>query len=378
MKKKSDSFNSNYTLNLLKLDADRKTEIEALKEEINSIKKINARDKDYLLLELQSKLDQFEYEQGNLLLESRQELIEKLNDENEHLKKQISDKEELNRHLSEIIADNERKINELENEITATKDELAIKDKAILENENELSKLSSNITELNQSKNKINKLLSDKYHENSNLEMKLTEKENIIADHENKITKLNELLADKDNENSNLVLKLTEKENIISNNVNKINEVNNSKFGLENEITKLNELLDNENSANSRLILNVKEEIENNNLEIEYLKNTNFTKRLLNPLSYVYLVLKSNPKEISINLKLYRAFKNSDYFDIGYYLKNNEDVWKSKWCRYFSPQLHYVCCGYDEKRKINRINLKMSKEELLDYIKNNSGAPTES
>ena len=124
MKKKSDSFNSNYTLNLLKLDADRKTEIEALKEEINSIKKINARDKDYLLLELQSKLDQFEYEQGNLLLESRQELIEKLNDENEHLKKQISDKEELNRHLSEIIADNERKINELENEITATKDEV--------------------------------------------------------------------------------------------------------------------------------------------------------------------------------------------------------------------------------------------------------------
>lgn len=104
-------------------------------------------------------------------------------------------------------------------------------------------------------------------------------------------------------------------------------------------------------------------------IEIEYSKNNNLVKRLLNPLSYVYLILKSKPKEISVNLKLYRALKNNKCFDIGFYLQNNKDVLESKWCKYFSPQLHYVCCGFDEKREINKKTLKnMSKKESLDFL----------
>lgn len=112
-----------------------------------------------------------------------------------------------------------------------------------------------------------------------------------------------------------------------------------------------------------------KEEITNSNTEIEYLKGNSFTKILLNPLAYLYLLLKSKPKELSLNLKLYRALKNSKCFDIGYYLNRNSDIKDSKWCKYFSPELHYVCNGFYEKRKFNKKYFnRNSKEELLDYI----------
>ena len=38
-----------------------------------------------------------------------------------------------------------------------------------------------------------------------------------------------------------------------------------------------------------------KEKIENNHLEIQYLKQDSFIKKLLSPFSYLYLILKSNP-----------------------------------------------------------------------------------
>ena len=115
---------------------------------------------------------------------------------------------------------------------------------------------------------------------------------------------------------------------------------------------------------------NLKDDLENKDLEIRYLKISNLVKKILSPFSYAYLILKSNPKEISLNLKLYKSLKNSDEFDIGYYLANNEDIRKSKWIKYFSPQLHYVCRGFDEKREINKRYFKAeSKKELLDHIR---------
>ena len=113
------------------------------------------------------------------------------------------------------------------------------------------------------------------------------------------------------------------------------------------------------------------EEICNNHLEIEYLKKYTLIKKFFTPLSYLYLILKSNPKEISLNYKLYKALKNSKCFDIGFYLNNNKDLLGSKWCKYFSPELHYVCNGFSEERTFNKkyFNRK-SKEELLDYIIN--------
>lgn len=114
-----------------------------------------------------------------------------------------------------------------------------------------------------------------------------------------------------------------------------------------------------------------KEEISNNHLEIKYFKNNILIKKLLSPMAYLYLILKSDPSEISINIKLYRALKDSECFDIGFYLNNNRDLLESKWCKYFSPELHYVCNGFKEVRKFNRKYFnRNSKKELLDYLLN--------
>ena len=112
-----------------------------------------------------------------------------------------------------------------------------------------------------------------------------------------------------------------------------------------------------------------KEEITNNHLEIQYLKNDTMTRKLCSPLAYAYLIAKSNPKELALNYKLYKALKNSKCFDIGYYLSNNEDLCESKWSKFFSLELHYVCNGFGEKRKFNKKYFnRNSKKELLDYI----------
>ena len=114
-----------------------------------------------------------------------------------------------------------------------------------------------------------------------------------------------------------------------------------------------------------------KEEINNNNCEIQFLNKNTLTRKLFSPFGYLYLIFKSNPKELSLNFKLYNALKNSKCFDIGYYLANNKDVYESNWCKYFSPELHYVCNGFDEKRKFNKKYFdRNSKKQLLDYILN--------
>ena len=112
-----------------------------------------------------------------------------------------------------------------------------------------------------------------------------------------------------------------------------------------------------------------KEIIQNNFLEIQYIKTNYLIKKLLLPINYLYLIFKSNRKEVFLNLKIYQALKNSDYFDIGYYLSNNGDIQRSKWYKYFSLELHYVCKGFHEKRKFNKNNWNFtSKKELFDYI----------
>ena len=112
-----------------------------------------------------------------------------------------------------------------------------------------------------------------------------------------------------------------------------------------------------------------KEEISNNKLEINYLKNNTLIKKFLSPVSYLYLILKSSPREISLNIKLYRALRNSKCFDIGFYLNKNKDLIESKWCKYFSPELHYVCNGFKENRTFNKKYFnRNSKKELLEYL----------
>ena len=89
----------------------------------------------------------------------------------------------------------------------------------------------------------------------------------------------------------------------------------------------------------------------------------------MSPLSYLILLFKFKPNELSLNIKLYKVLKNSNCFDVGYYLKNNNDILESRWCKYFSPELHYLCYGFYENRKFNKKYFNMdSKESLLEYL----------
>ena len=109
-----------------------------------------------------------------------------------------------------------------------------------------------------------------------------------------------------------------------------------------------------------------KEKLQNNNAEIKYLKDNNsFGKKIISPLAYLLLLSKSKFREIKVNIELYRALKNSDCFDIGYYLKKYPDLSKSKWCTYFSPELHFVCKGFDEHRKFNEKCYTNNKKKLI-------------
>ena len=72
-----------------------------------------------------------------------------------------------------------------------------------------------------------------------------------------------------------------------------------------------------------------KEKISYNQFEIQYLKNKSLIKKIFNPISYLYLIFKSNPNELFLNYNLYKALKNSKCFDIGFYLKNNPDLLNS-------------------------------------------------
>lgn len=112
-----------------------------------------------------------------------------------------------------------------------------------------------------------------------------------------------------------------------------------------------------------------KEKIDNNNAEIEYLKRSNkLGKKLINPLAYILIITKSKLREIGVNIKLYKTLKNSNCFDIGYYLKKYPDIPKSNWCKYFSPELHYVCKGFDENRKFNKKYYNNNKKQLIERI----------
>lgn len=55
-----------------------------------------------------------------------------------------------------------------------------------------------------------------------------------------------------------------------------------------------------------------------------------------------------------LNIKFYRSIKDTDWFDIGYYLNENTDLKRDKWCKLLTPETHYTCFGHDENRKPNK------------------------
>jgi len=95
----------------------------------------------------------------------------------------------------------------------------------------------------------------------------------------------------------------------------------------------------------------------------------NFKKKLLLFLPYLYIIFRHN--NVLENIKLYRLLQNNDWFDIGFYLDKYSDISRNKWCKFLTPELHYVCHGFDEKR-LPYPNYKnnLSKNGIIKRINN--------
>ena len=263
--------------------------------------------------------------------------------------------------IKEELSENKKVINDYKNKIKLHDDELNLK----------MSQIDNFSSKLNLKESQIKVMESKLFNQKNkndelNNELKYLKKAILIKDHNLKRKesnfnfKLNSLENDvfqKEHDEIELNHKIEE---IIHQNEIKLNNVKKQNL---NQLFKLN--------SKEYCISCYKEEIANNKTEIEYLKMNSFKKKFFNSLSYIYLIFKSKPKDLSLNLKLYKLLKNSSCFDIGFYLNNNGDVLESKWCKYFSPELHYVCNGFDEKRKFNKKYFNTnSKTELLEYILN--------
>lgn len=269
--------------------------------------------------------------------------------------------------LEDKCIQKEKIIGEYENKIKLHDEEINYKDSQISNIDSKLSlkdakirnlesRVFNNETEINSLKNKLqnaNKQIDSLKTNISHKESEVGNLNNQLQNANNQI-KLNE--EQLNNKNNQLRIKQKELQD-------KKNRLDSVEFQYNKQLSKLD--------SKEYCISCYKEEIHNNHLEIDYLSKDTITKKIFSPISYLYLLFKSHPKELSLNFKLYRALKNSKCFDIGYYLNKNEDLIDSQWCKYFSPELHYVCNGFNEKRKFNKKYFNThSKKELLEYIIN--------
>lgn len=105
--------------------------------------------------------------------------------------------------------------------------------------------------------------------------------------------------------------------------------------------------------------------------ENAYLKNNYLKHSKLSTLhDYLYIIFKSKRNEIFLNLKLYKALKNSNCFNLGYYLNRYPEIIENKICKKYSPELHYVCHGFDEGKMFNpKCCDFISKKTLLNNLK---------
>ena len=278
--------------------------------------------------------------------------VEYKNSQIESFKNELNLKNAQIKKIEYTIVNNENEIENLQNELKNTT--------------KQITKLKSKInTEEKNSKNEINSLqekLQNATNQENYLRNSLKTKENDFFIRETNLTsqldehleKINKQKKEIDIKNKQLEIKENELKDkeitlkyINSQYTHQISEIDNKKY----------------------CISCFKEEIDNKNLEIEYLKKRRLTRKLLSPISYLYLILKSKPKEIKLNLKLFKALKNSKCFDVGFYLNNNKDVQNSVWDNYLSPELHYICHGFSENREFNKKYFnRNSKKELINYL----------
>ncbi|MEE0024321.1 hypothetical protein [Methanobrevibacter sp.] len=274
-------------------------------------------------------------------------------------KYQLSNNNRINKEteISSIIEEYETKIRYQTNEIDFKNSQISGFESKLSLKDSEIKNIESKLVNRNREINDLEKNLKT-----ANLDFDvLTQKINEAAD---EFTQKKSDYTYKINSLKDEIDIRIKKENELENELNKQININNEK---DNQI-KINQRKLDEEKKKSK---SFKEEISNKQLEIEYMKNSNGIKKILSPATYLYLIFKSSPKEVSLNIKLYQTLKKSKCFDIGFYLNKNKDLINSKWCKYFSPELHYTCNGYNEKRKFNKKHFdKYSKKDLIDYLLN--------
>ena len=246
----------------------------------------------------------------------------------------------------------------LERKLSLEKSKVKSIEAKLVNKENELhskdSTLEKKTKQLKITQNRLNNLESIFLNEKNNMENFKEQMNDVDAQLKSKQQEINK----KNND-------IQQKEKKIKKQQQEINKTKNQLNILKHNFTKQFSKIEKEEYLTSCF----KNEISNNHVEIRYLKNNSIIRKLLSPIGYFYIIFKSNPKEISLNLKLFRIMKDSKCFDIGFYLNNNPDLIKSKWCKYFSPELHYVCKGFSENRTFNKKYFnRNSKKDLLEYL----------
>lgn len=220
--------------------------------------------------------------------------------------------------LKKAYTDN--KINEilLYNDFNKYKDSNVNYEKNIFEKKNELAE---NIDKINEKKVELKKLNN------------LFQEYSISRNHQNKLIREMEIKAGSLlNEKFNNEILINGQKEVINNNrvkIEKINEINNLKTSL--EYNKL---------------------------------KGNFKKRLILFLPYLYIIY--NHRNILVNIRLYRKIIKNNWLDIGFYLNENSDLSRKKWCKFLTPETHYVCHGFDEKRAPNQsYKNNFSKKDII-------------
>lgn len=123
----------------------------------------------------------------------------------------------------------------------------------------------------------------------------------------------------------------------------------------ENQVKQTVNLLstsDQEIKEKNILIKTIEQQLTTFFYEMEYLNNTHRSifQRFISRFPSLYILFKTpGIKNAGINIKGFKAIKKNNLFDIGYYLKNNNDVRLSG----MDPILHYMYYGFKEGRKPN-------------------------
>jgi len=110
----------------------------------------------------------------------------------------------------------------------------------------------------------------------------------------------------------------------------------------------------NERKNQFRILAEQFDRISENLLEMKYYSGNNrpLTQRIISRTPSLYILLSrrnTSIKNALLNIKAYKAIKNSNVFDIGYYLNNYDDVRRSG----KDPIMHYLYEGFKEGRKPN-------------------------